>query len=224
MLPSSPRFQLRMPSPSDELDLLGLALDAPVELVELLEDLHRRARGPLRRRPVLVLRLPALVRLDASGLGVEAQGLRAVRFRLGDGDLFVRIFPVTFQPIDDRQRRLRRLGERGPPHLEDEVGLFVGPVAVRQPPLDGRMIGEMPERQGPGLLGQIPLGRIAVLVERLQVAEDAPDPLAAKPIRLLLRHIPSRLETWVFEAISRRDSLPSKAAASPAIDRPRPQG
>ena len=58
-----------------ELDVLRLALDAAVELIQLLEDLHRRARGALDGGPVLLLGLPALVGFDASRLRVEAQRL-----------------------------------------------------------------------------------------------------------------------------------------------------
>src|SRR2546428_13307611 len=87
-----------------ELDVLGLALDAAVQLVELLEDLHGRAGRALGGGPVLLLRLPALVGPDASRLRVEAQRLRAGPFRLVDGALRVRSFPVALQPVDDRQR------------------------------------------------------------------------------------------------------------------------
>ena len=78
-----------------QLDVLGLALDPAVQLIELLEYLHRRARRPFGGGPVLVLRLPPLVSLDASRLGVEAERLGAVRLGLRNRDLSLGIFPVA---------------------------------------------------------------------------------------------------------------------------------
>ena len=164
-----------------QLDVLGLALDPAVELVELLEGLHRGARWTLGAGPGLVLGAPALVRFDAAGLRIEPDGLGAgVPLRLHQHDLAVGVLPVALQPVGDGQRRLRGLGERRPADLEDEVVLF-GVLSVEQPALDGRVVGQVAKPERPGLLGQVPLGRVAVLVERLEVAEHARDPLAANP-------------------------------------------
>jgi len=79
-----------------QLDVLGLALDPAVELVELLEGLHRGARWTLGAGPGLVLGAPALVRFDAAGLRIEPDGLGArVPLRLHQHDLAVGVLPVA---------------------------------------------------------------------------------------------------------------------------------
>ena len=100
---------------------------------------------------------------------------------------------------------LRRLRVSGPADLEDEVGLF---VPVGETPLDGGMVGKLSEPERPRLFRQVPLGRIAVLVERLEVAEYPRDPLPAKMMRLRVRHIPSRLELDVRSECSKRTACP----------------
>ncbi len=198
------------PVAQHQLDVLGLALDPSVQLVELLEGLHRRARGPLGGGPGLVLGAPALVGLHAAGLRVEADGLGArVPLRFHEQHVAVRVLPVALQPFDDRQRRWRGLGERRPAHLEDEV-VLLGVFSVEHAALDGGVVGQVAEPQRPGLFRQVPLGRVAMLVEGLEVAEHSRDPLAANPLRLRVRHIPSRVET-------RPSSEHSKGTACPRI-------
>ena len=65
-------------------------------------------------------------------------------------------------------------------------------VRIIHAALDGGVVGQLAEPERPGLFRQVPLGWVAMLVERLEVAEYPRDPLAATLLRLLVqRHIPS---------------------------------
>src|SRR5258708_32683690 len=83
---------------------LGLALDSPIESVQRLKYLHRRASWPLALRPLIARELPTLQR-HSSCLVVfkprNARASRRIRFSLAfpKNNLLQRIVPPGLQPI-----------------------------------------------------------------------------------------------------------------------------
>ncbi|HKW98042.1 MAG TPA: hypothetical protein VJN43_09920 [Bryobacteraceae bacterium] len=103
----------------------------------------------------------------------------------------LRIFPSAFEPLSQWFGRRRTGNQLGPAHFEDKIVTRSGrggPLGrrwiigkLRMP--DGRVLRQIPKPQMPELIIELAAGRIAVLVQRFQIAED-------------LRHaLPSDLQT-----------------------------
>jgi hypothetical protein len=171
---------------------LCLALDPSIQAVKGLKYLHRRSCRPLGFRPFLSQKFPTLQRRDSRLVFVESRDagiFRCIGFslRFPQNDLFRRVVPPGFHPIGDLLRRFRRPCYKRALHFQQKVpaggvrlaGLVLfcrfgfRCVGFCRPALN-RRVGRKPMKpQAPRLLADLPFGRIAVLVQRFQVAEDA---------------------------------------------------
>src|SRR6201987_843327 len=181
----------------DELNSFSLTIDAAIEGVEHLENLHRCACRLFVLCPFIAQSLPALERGEFRRIAFGPASIRITRLpgiALGvyEQDFVRRIVPPGLQPVgnlgwrDRRKRQLRALG------LQDEARICgVSSLAARgrglcgayPPPaaLDRSVFREVEQPESPGLFVNLPARGIAVLVERLQVLKDARQFVASVP-------------------------------------------
>ena len=172
----------------DKLDTLGFTVDAPVERIKSLEEAHRLARrlfcaSPFvaERRPATKSGQPRWVRRELHRQGCAIPlGLLA---GLHDARQTGRIVPAGLKPRTNFVGRLRRLRQLRPLNTEGKVSvggrlrlpvgtLCFGGVRLDRALPDGGMHGQVMQPEMPGLFLDLALGRIAVLVQRLEISEN----------------------------------------------------
>src|SRR5919109_1303330 len=172
----------------DEFDALRLTINAAVERIKGLEEPHGLARRLFSARPFIAEWRPAAERGQSCRVRRELYGqvfaipLRFVA-RLNHARQIGRIVPARLQPRDDFVGRLWSLSQLRPLYAQGKGGvggcvrLAIGTFGLAETGLDralpdGGMHGQVMQPKMPGLLLDLALGRIAVLVQRLKIAEN----------------------------------------------------
>src|SRR5215471_2361453 len=186
----------------DQLDALRLAVDTAIKRIKGLEEAHRLARGLFGASPLVTQRCPAA----KSG---QSRRIRRKLYRqffavplrlfaaLDNARQVERIVPARLEPGNNFAGRLRRRRQMGPRHTQRKgsVGGFrltIGTLCLAgagpsRALLHSRMHGQVVEPEMPGLFFDLALGRIAVLVQRLKISENAGN-LFASRAKLLSIH------------------------------------
>jgi hypothetical protein len=156
----------------EQLDLLRLALDLPVQRVQPLEQRERGALGPLGLLPGGALGLPSLERPDPRALVVEAARLAAFLDRVAHPRFGAELVPAGREPRLELGGRPGTGCRRGTTDPEDEslIGL------LRIGPRHRGARREVAQPQDPGLLGDLPHHGVAQLDVGVEELENPADP------------------------------------------------
>src|SRR5579864_9246123 len=176
------------PVAQDDLHTFSFAFHAPVELVEILKDLHCGPSRLLSIRPLVSLHLPLVECRHSFRVTSKMHAGSAACGRLVSTRRYFleRIFPTGFQPRLDERRRSWWVSKSRASNFEYEIRVLLlgcGPIAIcrmcrqlsgrRSSLPDRRVIWQVLQPLGPQLFVNVALDGISMLIEGFQVTEDS---------------------------------------------------